>query len=61
MQHKENVEDFIIQFKVKHPKTYAALNDKGVLTDEFAERIDKLYDKFKKVYLTEHTEYSEEE
>lgn len=58
---KENVEDFIIQFKVKHPKTYAALNDKGVLTDEFAERIDKLYDKFKKVYLTEHTEYNEEE
>ncbi|MBP5775600.1 MAG: F0F1 ATP synthase subunit alpha [Clostridiales bacterium] len=58
---KENVEDFIIQFKVKHPKTYAALNDKGVLTDEFAERIDKLYDKFRKVYLTEHTEYSEEE
>ena len=58
---KENVEQFIIQFKVKHPKTYAALNSKGILTDEFAERIDKLYEKFKKVYLTEHTEYDKEE
>ena len=58
---KENVEEFLIMFKIKHPKTYAALNDKGILTDEFAERIDKLYDKFKKVYLTEHTEYNKEE
>ncbi len=58
---KENVDEFVILFKVKHPKTFAALNDKGILTDEFADRIDKLYDKFKKVYLTEHTEYNEEE
>ena len=58
---KENVNEFLILFKVKHPKTFASLNEKCILTDEFADRIDKLYAKFKKIYLTEHTEYAEEE
>ena len=61
---KEDINEFVFDFVddtwERHQNIFETISEEGVLSDQIKADIDSAYEEYKKMFLTEHTEYQEE-